>query len=288
MCVVESVTRLLPGFMGHESSGEDESFSRGLLEYPHYTRPESFAGERTPPALLSGDHGRIALWRRQAALKRTLDRRPELLSTAPLDQDDRAFLRAARRRGLGRNLFCALLHYPVLDRDQNSVAVSLTNLDIHDIARSSCTYGLAGYYVLTPLDDQRELLADIVDHWLRGPGGKANPDRKTALSLVRGGTGLDDAVADVKARTGEGPLLVGTSAVAPSKGTPVQDFGAVSRALDERPVLLLFGTGNGLAPEVVERCDAMLPPLRPLAGYNHLSVRSAAAIVFDRILNDWR
>jgi len=77
--VVEAVARLLPGVMGNGASAEDESFSQGLLEYPQYTRPATFRGWDIPPVLLSGDHGRIATWRRAMSLKRTLERRPDLI-----------------------------------------------------------------------------------------------------------------------------------------------------------------------------------------------------------------
>jgi tRNA (guanine37-N1)-methyltransferase len=78
--VVEAVTRLVPGVMGNTASGEDESFTSGLLEYPHYTRPADFRGWAVPEVLRSGDHGRIARWRRAQALRRTIDQRPDLLA----------------------------------------------------------------------------------------------------------------------------------------------------------------------------------------------------------------
>jgi tRNA (guanine37-N1)-methyltransferase len=288
LCVIEGIARLLPGFMGHEDSGEEESFSAGLLEYPHYTRPEEFEGRAVPDILRSGDHGRIALWRRQASLLQTLEARPDLLGGAALSEADGAFLQSLNHERPGRNLYCALVHYPVLDKAKNSVTVSLTNLDIHDIARSSCTYGLGGYYVLTPLDDQRELLQSILGHWREGPGRRGNPDRDTALSLVRSGAAISDAVADITNTTGQEPLVIGTSARPEAAGPPIAGFDVIVRMLRHRPVLLLFGTGHGLSPEVHALCHAFAPPLRRYGGYNHLSVRSAAAIIFDRILGDWR
>ena len=288
LCLIEAVARLLPGFMGHEESGEDESFSQGLLEYPHYTRPEDFEGLPVPDILRSGDHARIALWRRRASLALTLESRPQLLGNAPLSADDREFLRRLPVSRVGKNLYCALVHYPVLDKAKNSVAVSLTNLDIHDIARSSCTYGLGGYYVLTPLKDQREILASILDHWTKG-AGKRNPDRDAALSLVRAGAAVEDAASDIAGRTGQEPLIVGTSADVPADDDPEgMSFAQIAAVLRERPVLLLLGTGHGLAPEARRLCHAFAPPLRWHGSYNHLSVRSAAAILFDRILGDWR
>jgi tRNA (guanine37-N1)-methyltransferase len=79
MVVVEAVGRLVPGVMGNEASAEDESFADGLLEYPHYTRPADFRGYEVPDVLRSGDHGRIARWRRAQALRRTIERRPDLI-----------------------------------------------------------------------------------------------------------------------------------------------------------------------------------------------------------------
>jgi tRNA (guanine37-N1)-methyltransferase len=92
LVVVEAVTRLLPGVMGNEASTADESHVHGLLEYPHYTRPATFRGIAVPDVLRSGDHARIARWRRAQALRRTLDRRPDLLAPADLTDDDRALL----------------------------------------------------------------------------------------------------------------------------------------------------------------------------------------------------
>lgn len=287
LCLIEAVSRLLPGFMGHEESGDEESFSCGLLEYPHYTRPEEFEGLPVPDVLRSGDHERIARWRRRASLALTLENRPLLLEQAPLTAEDRAFLRDRPVNRAGRNLYCALVHYPVLDKEKNSVAVSLTNLDIHDIARSSCTYGLGGYYVLTPLKDQQELLAAILNHWTKGAGKRGNPDRESALGMVRGGAAVEDAVADITSRTGREPLVIGTAAKL-LDNAPSVSFIRIAEVLRERPVLLLFGTGHGLSPELHGVCHSFAPPLRWHGAYNHLSVRSAAAIILDRILGDWR
>jgi len=92
MALLESVSRLLPGVIGNQASVEDESHVAGLLEYPQYTRPAEFRGEAVPPILLSGDHAKIASWRRQQALKRTRDRRPDLLALAELSREDEALL----------------------------------------------------------------------------------------------------------------------------------------------------------------------------------------------------
>jgi tRNA (guanine37-N1)-methyltransferase len=99
LAIVDAVARLVPGVVGDEQSVEADSFARGLLDYPHYTRPAEFAGRRVPDVLLSGHHGDIKRWRREEALRRTVDRRPDLLNEAALDADERAWV---RERQLGR------------------------------------------------------------------------------------------------------------------------------------------------------------------------------------------
>ena len=97
LVVVDAVSRLVPGVVGDEQSVAQDSFSRGLLDYPHYTRPADIAGHRVPDVLLSGHHADVRRWRRKAALVRTLDRRPELIATATLDEEERALLDEIRR-----------------------------------------------------------------------------------------------------------------------------------------------------------------------------------------------
>jgi len=92
LVVVDAVSRLVPGVVGDEQSVEEDSFSRGLLDHPHYTRPAEVAGRRVPDVLLSGHHAEVRRWRRKAALARTLDRRPDLLAAAALDDEERALL----------------------------------------------------------------------------------------------------------------------------------------------------------------------------------------------------
>jgi len=97
LVIVDAVSRLVPGVVGDEQSVAQDSFSRGLLDYPHYTRPAEIAGHRVPDVLLSGHHADVRRWRRKAALVRTLDRRPELIATAMLDEEERALLDEIRR-----------------------------------------------------------------------------------------------------------------------------------------------------------------------------------------------
>lgn len=92
LVIIDAVTRLIPGVLGDPNGAWDDSLASGLLEYPHYTRPAEFRGWRVPEVLLSGDHARIARWRREQSLLRTYQRRPDLLAQASLTEEDRAFL----------------------------------------------------------------------------------------------------------------------------------------------------------------------------------------------------
>jgi len=94
LIVADAVTRLLPGVLGGEGATEEESFQEGLLEYPHYTRPRVFEGHEVPQVLLEGDHQRIARWRRQQAVARTVTQRPDLLARAVLSKEDREFIKS--------------------------------------------------------------------------------------------------------------------------------------------------------------------------------------------------
>lgn len=291
LAVVEAVARLVPGFMGKEASGEEESFAHGLLEYPHYTRPENLEGLAVPPVLLSGDHKQIARWRRQQAVRATLAVRPDLLQTAPLTREDALTLADTPRLRPGRNLSLCLLHAPVwLDEKKTGVS-SLTNLDIHDIARLSRSYALDALYVVTPLRDQLQMLETVVRHWTREATSPGHADRAEALGLVRPAASLQEAVALQTARYGQRPRVVGSSALwpVPQKGVPEEPPltpPTVRQWCAAGPVMLCLGTARGLAPEALAQCDGVLRPLRYL-GYNHLSVRSAAAILTDRILGDY-
>jgi tRNA (guanine37-N1)-methyltransferase len=94
MMLLDAISRLLPGVLGDPDGAADDSHASGLLEYPHYTRPPEFRGQAVPTVLLSGDHAKIAKWRREQSLTRTLRQRPDLLATAPLSESDKKFLKS--------------------------------------------------------------------------------------------------------------------------------------------------------------------------------------------------
>ena len=171
----------------------------------------------------------------------------------------------------------ALVHYPVLNRQGEEIGAAVTGLDIHDIARTARTYGVERFFVVTPYQAQQELVRELVRHWSTGPGGRRNPDRGEALSLVRVAADL----AEVKAAAGEGALFVATSA-REGEGCLGWDE-ARGLALSNRRLVLLFGTANGLAPAALAQAHHRLAPIRGTGDYNHLPVRSAVARALDRL-----
>jgi hypothetical protein len=179
-------------------------------------------------------------------------------------------------------LYLVLLHHPVLDKNGLVVTSALTNMDIHDIARSARTYGVRRFYVATPVKALRVLAAKIIEHWESGYGSTYNATRKDALSLVSLQDDLDSTILALEHETGARPRLVMTSA---HDGPNRTSFVALRGELisTATPHLIVLGTGWGLAPEVAARADVSLEPVRGPAQYNHLSVRSAAAIILDRL-----
>jgi len=174
------------------------------------------------------------------------------------------------------------VHYPTVDRTGAVVATAVPALDLHDLARLSTTYGLGGVYVTTPLEGQRALSRRLLGHWIDGRGGQVNPCRREALATLRIVERLADAVEELEGRWGLPPQLVGTSA---RGGADRVGFGEARERICAglAPVVVVFGTGWGLAPEVLADCDWVLQPIEGEAKYNHLSVRSAASIIVDRL-----
>ena len=175
----------------------------------------------------------------------------------------------------------ALIHHPVVDKNGQTIAAAVTALDLHDIARASKTFGLDAFYVVTPLEDQQVLVARILDHWATGAGAQYNPDRRTALALIRLKPSVEAVRAEMTARFGTPPPLIATSA---KRSNNNLDFDGLRGVVgNDRPALLLFGTAWGLAPEVMDRVDFRLDPIEGIGAYNHLSVRSAVSIILDRM-----
>jgi len=179
-------------------------------------------------------------------------------------------------------LFIGLLHYPVTNKRGDVVATAVTNLDIHDIARTAKTYGVSRYFIINPMRSQIRLVDRIVEHWIAGYGAAYNPDRGRALSTVCAVEDLSEAIRRIVEITKSEPSIVGTSA---RKGRKTVDYRRLRSMIQEDhvPYLLLFGTGWGMTEQVKDLCTYMVEPIQGPGDYQHLSVRSAAAIVLDRL-----
>lgn len=181
------------------------------------------------------------------------------------------------------NLAVALLHYPVYNKHRQVVTTAFTNLDIHDIARTARTFGLSRFYLVSPSDEQQQLIQRIVTHWDSGWGAGYNPDRREALSIVRPVQNLAEAVSDLQEATRLPVNLIATGA---ARRPDTVSFAAARQLLrdNEQQQLLLLGTGWGLADEIFEQATTILEPIQGRGHYNHLPVRSALAIMLDRLL----
>ena len=179
------------------------------------------------------------------------------------------------------NLYVALTHYPVVNKNGDIITSAVTNLDLHDISRAAKTYGVRSFYVVTPLADQKALIDKIVSHWVKGIGAKYNPKRREALDLISVKNSLEEVIDHICKKEGESPKTVVTSAGHISRNISFGRFREMMK--DGNLYLLIFGTGWGLSEEFITMADYVLGPIMGNTDYNHLSVRSATAIILDRL-----
>lgn len=179
------------------------------------------------------------------------------------------------------NLYVALTHYPVVNKNGDIITSAVTNLDLHDISRAAKTYGVRSFYVVTPLADQKALVDKIVSHWVKGIGARYNPKRREALDLISVKNSLDEVIDHICKNGGDSPKTVVTSAVHSSRNISFSKFREMMK--DGNLYLLIFGTGWGLSEEFITMADYALGPIMGNTDYNHLSVRSATAIILDRL-----
>ncbi len=181
-------------------------------------------------------------------------------------------------------LYIALIHYPVTNKHGDTVTTSITPFDVHDIARSALSFGIDHYFVVNPSKGQKKVVERMIGFWNAGFGKTYNPNRTEALSIVSHKSTLSEAIQSIETEINQKPILVSTSArLMETKKTINMD--KAKKMLKEKPLLVLFGTGWGLAPEIIHQSDAILEPIKGVASYNHLSVRAAAAIILHQLAN---
>jgi hypothetical protein len=181
------------------------------------------------------------------------------------------------------SFYIGLLHYPVYNKRGQIIASAITNLDLHDLARLAKTYGARGFYVINPLTDQQDLVSSICRHWIKGHGAGYNEDRQTAMSLIRVVPSLECSIAQIKDREGREPTLVVTDAGKDKRGKIT--YSVAREIVSIEVVMILFGTAWGIAKEFMWKADYLLESITGVSSYNHLSVRTAAAITLDRLFS---
>jgi len=179
-------------------------------------------------------------------------------------------------------LYVALTHYPVVSKRGETIASAVTNLDLHDISRAARTYGAKRFYVVTPLADQKILVERIISHWTKGLGAAYNPARRSALDLIQVKDSIADAAEEIESIEKVYPKTVATCARRFPSSISFEAFRDILQ--HGQPHLLIFGTAWGLAEPFISRADYILEPVSGRTDYNHLSVRSAAGIILDRLL----
>lgn len=279
MMFLEGFLRLIPGVVSKEESVMQESFSGPFIDYPEYTDPVKWCGYEVPEIIRSGNHEKIRIWRRNEAIKKSIFHHFKWVRTHIKNDID---IKEASE--VIPPHYVVLMHSDVLLEGGRVGTSSVTSIDIHDIARSARTFGLRKFFIVTPLIDQQKIINKFLNFWINEKGISYNLSRYEAIKNVVLKYSIDEVIEQVKNETGKSPLLIATTAR--------KEEGKTYIAYDEqekiwslqRPILIVLGTARGLAQTFFDKCDYILEPISGFSFFNHLSVRSAAAIIFDRWL----
>lgn len=277
MMLLEGLLRLIPGIVGKQESVTCDSFFGPFVDYPSYTEPLIWHEKEVPAILRSGNHGAIEQWRQEQAVERSLAGHFAWTRSSELD----ANALKAVKKALPKH-YMVLMHDEIDLGDDKVGTTSITSIDIHDGARSARTYGVEHFYLVTPLIDQQMIAKTLLDFWVKGAGVSYNPHRHDAVSRVRMSTSLRETIEAIETREGVRPLVIATSAKAIDGVCSLDYYSQGEVWRQHRPVLLVFGTGKGLARSAFEQVDYVLGPVQGFSDFNHLSVRSAMAVVLDR------
>ena len=179
-------------------------------------------------------------------------------------------------------LYIGLVHYPVYNKNREKIASAITNFDLHDLSRLARTYGAKRLFIITPVKNQHILAERISAHWTSGYGAGYNIHRKEALETIKVVSAIEAAIDAIMETEGEQPLIITTDASRQS-GRDIS-YSHTREILDsERTVFLIFGTAWGLHEDILKMSDFILDPIEGNTDYNHLSVRTAAGIILDRL-----
>ena len=186
------------------------------------------------------------------------------------------------------NIYIGLVHYPVYNKELEQITSGITNLDIHDISRTAMTFNIVKYFLIHPNERQKEIFDKIIGFWKSDIAAFYNSHRVDALNIISFAKSINDAVNMIKNQEENDlndPIVITTTAKHRENQISFENTKKLIHSADN-PFLILFGTGNGLHDDVHQFADYVLQPIQGNAMYNHLSVRSAVAIVLDRLFSE--
>ena len=174
-----------------------------------------------------------------------------------------------------------------MDREGNLIITSFTTMDLQVIVRPCRAYEVRAFYIVQPVDGQREVIQRQISYWLSEEGKKANPTRYETVKLAKLFYTLDEVIEDVERERGKRPKLVGTDARKYPNTISYNDLREEIFKREEE-FLLVFGTAYGIPPDLMRTFDYILEPIMGAGNWNHLSVRNAVAIILDRLFSSNR
>ncbi len=276
---LEGFLRLFPGIVGKQESVSEDSFQGSFFDYPSYGLPVEWNNKRIPDTVQSGNHEAIRQWRQKAAAEKTIYTNFSWFSSSSPTNED-----ITLARQFIPHHYVAIMHTDVMLKDGRIGQTSIPSLDIHDIARSCTTYGIKNFFIVSPLNDQQHIVETFINFWQSEGGKRYNESRYEALKCIETVYNFNEMIASIEKKENQRPLIIGTSAQY-SPHAPIIDYKQQSTLWKEKkPILLVFGTGQGLADSIIKQSDYMLTSINGLTSYNHLSVRSAVSIILDRWL----
>jgi tRNA (guanine37-N1)-methyltransferase len=279
MIFIESLLRLHPTILGNDQSALNDSFEKNTLDCDHYANPDEWKEKSIPSILKSGNHKKIKEWRYNNSLKKTLFNRFDWWRNQSITIEEK---KSAQK--IIPSHYVALLHNDVMLPSGEAGESSVTITDIHDISRSARTYGLKGYYVVTRLKAQKNIVDEFLNFWHEEDKKKSQVNNRFfALENTYCMSELEDVINDIKQKEKKDPLVIVTSSRRDNNHENMISFNDQKRLwILERPVLFVLGTAHGISPEVMKKIEYRLIPLEGIEEFNFLSVRSAAAVLFDR------
>lgn len=276
---LECFLRLVPGVVKNNTSLEQESFESPLLDADVFCKPVKWDDREIPEVLLSGNHKKIDDFNLKNSLEKTLLKRFDWFRSHKNSYD---YLQDALKTIPPH--YAVIMYDQVLTKDENVTTTSIKSLDIHDIARACKTYGIEKLFIVTPLKDQKSIAKEFLKFWLETDGRVYNESRYKAVKNVVVVDSFSQVTEFISNQNDSlNPIILTTSAKRNTKKSIT--FNDQSKIwAHKKPVVIVFGTGSGLNEQMIEKSDYLFVPIDGMSGYNHLSVRSAAAIVFDRWL----